>query len=392
MGINNASSFLADYNRVLLDSVGNNHRDNFDTRRFGTQRAIDLSSIRSSASRLVSQLLAKAGFARTRVVFPLLRGGISFVQPHLADLEWLYHHLADDESRKLLVQLIAYRALGLRHVKLPLNRPEHWKSIETVEKAAKGCETIDSGFMGFQLARIDLRQLGVPVTLFTVPAGASVQFLEQQYRCVTADAAPIEAADGEVVIDAGACWGDTALYFAAKVGPLGRVFSFEFLPENLQVFRRNLDLNPHLKDRVVLVEHPVWSSSDQTLFINGNGPATRVELVPSAPNAPSIKTLSIDDLVARHGLDRLDFIKMDIEGAELSALRGAETALRRFRPELAITVYHSLSDFWAVPQFLEALGLGYQFYLRHFTIHAEETVLFATTVEDGAVLGSRQTS
>jgi len=392
MGINNASSFLADYNRVLLDSVGNNHRDNFDTRRFGTQRVIDLSSIRSSASRLVSQLLAKAGFARTRVVFPLLRGGISFVQPHLADLEWLYHHLADDESRKLLVQLIAYRALGLRHVKLPLNRPEHWKSIETVEKAAKGCETIDSGFMGFQLARIDLRQLGVPVTLFTVPAGASVQFLEQQYRCVTADAAPIEAADGEVVIDAGACWGDTALYFAAKVGPLGRVFSFEFLPENLQVFRRNLDLNPHLKDRVVLVEHPVWSSSDQTLFINGNGPATRVELVPSAPNVPSIKTLSIDDLVARHGLDRLDFIKMDIEGAELSALRGAETALRRFRPELAITVYHSLSDFWAVPQFLEALGLGYQFYLRHFTIHAEETVLFATTVEDGAVLGSRQTS
>ena len=392
MGINNASSFLADYNRVLLDSVGNNHRDNFDTRRFGTQRAIDLSSIRSSASRLVSQLLAKAGFARTRVVFPLLRGGISFVQPHLADLEWLYHHLADDESRKLLVQLIAYRALGLRHVKLPLNRPEHWKLIETIEKAAKGCETIDSGFMGFQLARIDLRQLGVPVTLFTVPAGASVQFLEQQYRCVTADAAPIEAADGEVVIDAGACWGDTALYFAAKVGPLGRVFSFEFLPENLQVFRRNLDLNPHLKDRVVLVEHPIWSSSDQTLFINGNGPATRVELVPSAPNAPSIKTFSIDDLVARHGLDRLDFIKMDIEGAEMSALRGAETALRRFRPELAIAVYHSLSDFWAVPQFLDALGLGYRFYLRHFTIHAEETVLFATTMEDGAVLGSRQTS
>jgi hypothetical protein len=113
------------------------------------------------------------------------------------------------------------------------------------------------------------------------------------------------------------------------------------------------------------------------LFVNGNGPATRVELVPSVPDAPSIKTLSIDDLVASQGLERLDFIKMDIEGAEMSALRGAEGALRRFRPKLAICVYHSLSDFWSVPQFLDSLGLGYRFFLRHFTIHAEETVLFA---------------
>lgn len=382
----NLSSFLGDYKRMLFDSVGNNYGDNFDTRRFGPERL----SIRHSASILVSQLLSKAGLARTKIVFSLLEGGISFVQPCLADLEWLYRHLADDQFRELLIQLIAYRALGHRHVKLPLNRPEYWKSIETIENAAKGCETIDSGFMGWHLSKMDLHPLGVPVTLFTVPAGAWVMFLEQQYRCVTADG-PIEAADGEVVIDAGACWGDTALYFAAKVGPKGRVFSFEFLPTNLQILRRNLDMNPHLKDRVKLVEHPVWSSSDQTLFVNGNGPGTRVGLAPSVPDAPSIKTLSIDDLVARQGLDRLDFIKMDIEGAEMPALRGAEGALRRFRPKLAICVYHSLSDFWAVPQFLDSLGLGYRFFLRHFTIHAEETVLFAEPVRDGGMPHNRQT-
>jgi hypothetical protein len=51
--------------------------------------------------------------------------------------------------------------------------------------------------------------------------------------------------------------------------------------------------------------------------------------------------------------------------------------LRRFRPKLAVCVYHNLEDFWAIPRYLDGLGLGYRFYLRHFTIHPEETVLFA---------------
>ena len=51
--------------------------------------------------------------------------------------------------------------------------------------------------------------------------------------------------------------------------------------------------------------------------------------------------------------------------------------LHHFKPKLAITVYHSLEDFWEIPRWIDGLGLGYKFYLRHFTIHAEETVLFA---------------
>lgn len=93
-----------------------------------------------------------------------------------------------------------------------------------------------------------------------------------------------------------------------------------------------------------------------------------------------IRTLSIDGLVEREQLKRLDFIKMDIEGAELAALKGAEQSIRRFRPKLAISVYHQLQDFWEIPQWIDSLGLGYRFHLRHFTIHQEETVLFAQAV------------
>ena len=52
---------------------------------------------------------------------------------------------------------------------------------------------------------------------------------------------------------------------------------------------------------------------------------------------------------------------MNIEGAAQQALRGAEESICRFQPKLAITVYHSLEDFWEIPKWIAQLGLGYQF-------------------------------
>ena len=45
---------------------------------------------------------------------------------------------------------------------------------------------------------------------------------------------------------------------------------------------------------------------------------------------------------------------------------------------MAVAVYHRLTDFWTIPQFVSSLNLDYNLYLRHFTIHAKETILFAT--------------
>ena len=75
------------------------------------------------------------------------------------------------------------------------------------------------------------------------------------------------------------------------------------------------------------------------------------------------------------------FIKREIEGAEMEALKGAGSVLSQFQPRLAITVYHDFKDFWTIPQYLDSLGLAYPFYLRHFTIHAEETVLLFARAE-----------
>jgi hypothetical protein len=85
---------------------------------------------------------------------------------------------------------------------------------------------------------------------------------------------------------------------------------------------------------------------------------------------------TVDQVMAERPGLRLDFLKMDIEGAELSALRGARQTLLRDRPRLAISLYHQVDDFVTIPLYLASLLPDYEFYLGHYTIHAEETVLY----------------
>ncbi len=187
---------------------------------------------------------------------------------------------------------------------------------------------------------------------------------------------------GEVVLDCGACWGDTALFFANQVGERGHVYSFEFMPRNIDIFRTNIELNPQLKQRITLITHPLLDVSGRRVSFTENGPGSQVnaDLGANQTPAPTIKTaasITIDDFVVAQRLDRIDFIKMDIEGAELKALRGASNTIRDFKPKLAISIYHSMEDFVQIPAYLSSLGLGYNFYLNHGTIRDRETILMA---------------
>lgn len=90
-----------------------------------------------------------------------------------------------------------------------------------------------------------------------------------------------------------------------------------------------------------------------------------------------VPTTTIDEFAVHHPVPRLDFIKMDIEGSELSAPKGAETSIRRWRPKLAIPLYHRPEDLFSIPLWIDSLSVGYKFFLDHYSIHNEETVLYA---------------
>ena len=73
----------------------------------------------------------------------------------------------------------------------------------------------------------------------------------------------------------------------------------------------------------------------------------------------------------------ISFMKMDIEGAELRALHGAEKQIRTNRPKLAVCVYHKNEDILEIWNYLRELVPEYRFYLRHHTTAGAETVLYA---------------
>lgn len=72
-------------------------------------------------------------------------------------------------------------------------------------------------------------------------------------------------------------------------------------------------------------------------------------------------------------------IKMDIEGAELAALRGAKELISRDKPDLAVCVYHAVNHIWDIPLLVDSWNLGYRFYLRSYNACTMETVLYATS-------------
>lgn len=304
-------------------------------------------------------------------------------QVDFAGLEETYALLADEESKELLVKVIEYRVLGYKRVKIPVNLDEN--VTQRVKLSQQEKESIDVSYLGMTkpLMKFCLEHLGEDVAVYgTVTSIAT--FLQGHYE-YQKNQCKIVPQEGDIVIDGGACWGEAALFFANMVGAGGEVYSFEFVPENLHVFQKNIELNPRLKDQIHIVKHAMLNESDLNLNFGTNGPATRIVRADDPflngngeiKKENEITTLSIDDLVQRKNLSKVDFIKMDIEGCELLALKGAEKTLRTFQPKLAISLYHKNEDFVEIPKYLQKLGLGYKFYLGHYTIHAEETVLYA---------------
>ena len=372
-------SFICALSDAIASNMYNSYVDNVDPHHRLKPAGVE-STLRSLPRKAKDTLLhsaLRAGFVRvTPRDSESIRRSMSEVFCRADSLAELYESLGDEESRSMLIAVLAFRILGSRKVKLPLNQPGYWAAARHVEqdlRLERGTFAVD--ILDGLLNLYDLSSEGFPLRVHAHHLNIRDTFILQQYR-YSKGGASIEAKSGDVVIDGGGCWGDTALYFSHLVRPKGAVFCFEFVPDNLSILRANLDMNPNLKSRVSLVEKALWDQSEESLRYDYAGPGTSVVAAVQRGTCTA-KTLSIDDLVARNGLDRVDFIKLDVEGAELRTLMGARHTLNRFRPMLAVALYHSLDDFVAIPAFLRDLDVAYEFYLDHFTIHQLETVLFA---------------
>ncbi|MES2559951.1 MAG: FkbM family methyltransferase [Bacteroidota bacterium] len=297
------------------------------------------------------------------------------LRPYHTTLERVYLNLSK-KDKAVFISLFAYRFLGHTKIKLARNNAAYKNAVKVAKSLKQSDETYNPQFIHFILEKFNLKAIGFDINLFFSDVAIAIDYIIEQYA-YKGDSVLIEAKPGDTVLDIGGCWGDTALYFAHKAGSTGKVFSFEFIPENLKLHQINRNMNPKLSDLITVVEHPVSNITGQTIYFKDNGPSSKMQAEPFTEQTGSTTTLTIDDFVEKYQVSKVDFIKMDIEGAERYALDGALQTIKTFRPILAIAIYHSVDDLINIPNWVLDLNLDYEIFIDHYTIHEEETVLFA---------------
>jgi FkbM family methyltransferase len=326
----------------------------------------------------IERLADRAGFAR-RHFDPAVAAEHLERYLQLADrFEATYAGLSDEQSRRRLVDLLKLRILGPYHSSLRVTpdgyRARQRYADDRLRREHGTFEVSDPWFSPLSLYELPVKG-GANVKLHSHSVDVVSVYLLEQYS-YQAGVERVSVEPGDVVLDIGGCWGDTALYFASLVGPAGRVYTFEFDPESLEIMRANLALNPDLAERIEVVESALWDRSGELLpFVQG-GRMTAV-VSDGADAARSVATVTLDEFVEQRGIERVDFVKMDVEGAEPNVLRGGAASLRRFGPRLAIAAYHADDDLVELPGLIASLEVGYRFFLDSFSPVEAETVLFA---------------
>jgi len=85
--------------------------------------------------------------------------------------------------------------------------------------------------------------------------------------------------------------------------------------------------------------------------------------------------IDLDTYVEQKNLPRVDYIKLDIEGAELDMLHGAAKTITRWKPKMAVSAYHKPEDLWTLATYIKSLRDDYEFQFRHYRIDCTNYLL-----------------
>lgn len=165
---------------------------------------------------------------------------------------------------------------------------------------------------------------------------------------------------GDVVLDCGANVGVFAR--AALKAGARTVVAIEPAPENIECLRRNFAQEIEAGS-VIVYPKGVWhKDAFLTLHVDPRNSAANSFLIQREGShaIEKVPLTTIDALVEELQLDRVDFIKMDIEGAELNALQGARKSIARFHPRMALSVYHAPDHPRTIPELARKANPGYR--------------------------------
>ena len=164
-------------------------------------------------------------------------------------------------------------------------------------------------------------------------------------------------------LDGGGYVGDTAQEVIQNYPDFKKIWLIEPIAENIRIAKRELG---HYKD----IEFLTCGVSDkkETLYFNEEKSFSTIY----GKGTQSVEVNTIDNIVKT----KVDYIKLDIEGAEQSAIDGARETIKKYHPILAICIYHKAEDWYKIPEKVLALEPNYRVYLRHYMEGIFESVMY----------------
>lgn len=301
----------------------------------------------------------------------------------LLDIDWLKEHgdplwsaralLADDLSRLLFDAALTVRLTDHRQFYFP--RIDFDDLIEITDEVPFDRPEFPHDYLGVPLRTFAVR---IPERLaagtLRIVTRRIQLLLVNSYRqyLVRRQGIDISPRPGEVVYDCGACIGEISILFSGLVAPAGEVHLFDPMSLHTRFCRLQTDLNPAL-DAVCHINTCAVGK------LSRDATAPQVEsskIEPGAISGDSFSCVTLDDYAGKQ-TRCVDFIKMDIEGAEIDALTGAQRVIADQKPRLAISAYHKPEHFWEIPLLLRALNPTYTLYFGHHTPISWESVFYA---------------
>jgi hypothetical protein len=179
----------------------------------------------------------------------------------------IWERMGDEASRELLLRFLAYRALGPAHVRLQLEPLPYRRAINAMNAqmaAQVGLHGRRALPFEWQFHLYDLALAGFPLHVLGQPLPLASTFLFSQYAHRD-EAAGARPRPGDVALDAGGCWGETALWLAHAVGAEGHVHTFEPAPRNRDLLARNLQLNPLHANRITVWDRVLGARRGETV-------------------------------------------------------------------------------------------------------------------------------
>jgi len=281
--------------------------------------------------------------------------------------------LSDDLSRLLFDSALVVRIVDHRHFYYPRIDFDDLVDVKSVRP--------------FESSQLPQDYLGVPLKIFEVNIRERLDIpplkmlttdlqlrLLNSYRqyLIRRAGSDVSPSAGDVVLDCGACIGEVSLLFAGLVGQSGAVHLFDPIPLHIRYCALQAAQNPNLASVIHL---NALAISDCTRTAPSEAPDLE-RINPGNFSLDDFSTTTIDDYASAN-LERVDFIKMDIEGAELAALSGAAKVIGRYKPTLAISGYHKPEDLWELPNKIKSLNPDYVLSFGHHSPVSWESVFYA---------------